>query len=57
MSCSSDELSGLKAPDEFRCRCGATAKIIRKIMDPRNGLTVRIFECRCGERSWTEEKQ
>lgn len=57
MNCSSDELPDLRLRDEFRCRCGAQARIVRKIMDPRKGLTVRIFECRCGERSWTEEKQ
>lgn len=43
--------------DEFRCRCGAQPKLIRKIMDSRNGMTVRIFECQCGRRSWTEDKQ
>jgi predicted SprT family Zn-dependent metalloprotease len=43
--------------EEFRCRCGAQPKLIRKIMDSRNGTTVRIFECQCGQLSWTESKQ
>jgi hypothetical protein len=57
MDCLSAELPKPEMRDEFRCRCGAQARLIRKIMDPRNGLTVRIFECRCGQHSWTEEKQ
>jgi hypothetical protein len=48
---------GSEVRTEFRCRCGAQPRLVRKIMDPRNGMTVRIFECGCGERSWTEGKQ
>jgi hypothetical protein len=43
-------------PGEFSCRCGAQPKLMRKIMDSRNGMTIRIFECQCGRRSWTEDK-
>lgn len=53
----SDRFSGSEADNEFRCRCGAQPKLIRRIMDPRNGVTVRIFECPCGQRSWSEDKR
>jgi len=26
-------------------------------MDPRNGTTVRIFECQCGQRTWADDKK
>jgi hypothetical protein len=47
---STDQLSGPKPREEFRCRCGAQPTLVRKMMDPRNGMTVRMFECQCGER-------
>lgn len=53
---SSEKLSGPETPDERRCRCGAQPKVVRKIMDSTRGLTVRMFECQCGERSWSEHK-
>jgi len=49
---SSDRLSGPKVREEFRCRCGAQPKLVRKILDPKSGSTIRMFECQCGERSW-----
>jgi predicted SprT family Zn-dependent metalloprotease len=54
---SSDKLSGLKSREELRCRCGAQPTLVRKMMDPQNGKTVRMFECQCGERLWTEHKE
>jgi hypothetical protein len=46
-----DKFFGLKTREEQRCKCGAQPDLVRKIMDPVRGLTVRMFECRCGERS------
>jgi len=54
---SSDTLSGPKIREESRCRCGAQPKLVRKMLDPRSGITVRMFECQCGERRWTEDKE
>ena len=51
---SSDQLSGAVIREEFRCRCGAQPKLVRKMMDPHTGRTVRMFECQCGEKSWSE---
>jgi hypothetical protein len=31
--------------------------IVRKMMDPKTGKTVRMFECRCGARNWTEGEE
>jgi hypothetical protein len=53
---SSDKFSGRKTREEPRCKCGAQPRPVRKMMDPVRGLTVRMFECQCGERSWTEDK-
>lgn len=49
-----DEFSG---QDETVCRCGAQPAIVRKRIDPRTGKTARMFECQCGQRSWTDAKQ
>jgi hypothetical protein len=48
---SSDKFDG-KTREEYRW-----PKLIHKIMDPRRGLTVRMFQCRCGERKWTEDQE
>jgi hypothetical protein len=52
---SSDQLTGPKVREEFRCRCGAQPKLVRKMMDSHTGRTVRMFECQCGAKSWTEK--
>jgi hypothetical protein len=49
--------SGSKAREQPACKCGAQPIIVRKIMDPKTGKTVRMFECQCGARSWTEAKE
>lgn len=54
---SGDKLFGPKTIEERRCPCGAMPKLVQKMMDPHRGLTVRIFECQCGVRSWTEDKE
>jgi hypothetical protein len=54
---SSDRFSGSKTREEWRCDCGAQPKLVHKMMDSLRGLTVRMFECQCGERTWTEDKE
>jgi hypothetical protein len=49
--------SGSKVPEVLPCKCGAQPMIVRKMMDPKTGKTVRMFECQCGARSWTEAKE
>jgi hypothetical protein len=51
---SSDIIFRPKLREQAACKCGAQATIVRKMMDPKTGKTVRMFECRCGARSWTE---
>ena len=46
-----------QAVREPPCKCGAQPMIVRKMMDPKTGKTVRMFECQCGARSWTEAKE
>jgi hypothetical protein len=57
MSFFSSEFSAPKTLDKPQCKCGAQPRVARKMMDPRTGMTVRVFECQCGERNWTEAKE
>jgi hypothetical protein len=54
---SSDTYSGPKPREQPACKCGAQPMIVRKMMDSKTGKTVRMFECQCGTRSWTEAKE
>jgi len=29
-------------------------RIVQKILDPRTGRTVRLYQCECGERVWDD---
>jgi hypothetical protein len=42
--------------DTNRCcpLCDEMPRIVRKILDSRTGKTVCMFECKCGEHSWSE---
>ena len=53
----SNEFSAPKTLGKPQCKCGAQPRVVRKMMDPRTGMTVRVFECQCGERNWTEAKE
>ncbi len=57
MSYFSELFPGLKTQEDRRCSCGALPRLKHKMLDPRHGLTVRVFECECGERTWTEDKE
>jgi hypothetical protein len=52
---SSEKFTGHKTIENRRCKCGAQPKLVHRMMDPIRRLTVRMFECRCGDRSWTED--
>jgi hypothetical protein len=54
---SSDTYSGSKVREEPPCKCCSQPMIVRKMMDPNTGKTVRMLECRCGARSWTEANE
>jgi hypothetical protein len=54
---SNDRFQGSKTHEERRCRCGAQPKLFHKMLDPSRGLTIRMFECGCGERTWTEDPE
>jgi len=53
----SNEFSAPKTLDKPQCKCGAQPRVVRKMMDPKTGMTARMFECQCGERNWTEAKE
>ena len=54
---SKDKFTGLKTREDARCKCGAQPKLAYKMMDPTRGVTVRMFRCVCGDRSWTEDSE
>ena len=53
---STDQFEGFKTQEDHRCKCGALPKLSHKMLNPRRGTTIRMFECGCGERTWTEDR-
>ena len=51
---SADKIVGDKTNEVPRCRCGAQPRLVRKMLDPRKGRTILMFECECGEHTWDE---
>ena len=52
---STHTLSREETKEELRCiRCGDRPKIVQIMLDPRRGKTLRVYECRCGERIWDD---
>ena len=52
---SSDKPSGKETREDRRCqRCDAQPRLVRQILDPRTGRSIRMFECKCGERTWSD---
>ena len=45
-----------EATDETACRqCRTAARLVRTIMDPATGRSIRMFECSdCGVRTWED---
>jgi hypothetical protein len=54
---SSEKFEGTETREERRCRCGAQPKLSHRMLDSRRGLTIRMFKCTCGERTWTEDRE
>jgi hypothetical protein len=39
-----------------KCRfCGTTLELMRKMLDLDTGCVIRMYECQCGDRSWSDE--
>jgi len=36
--------------------CGEKPALLRTMLNPQNGRTVRMFKCGCGEQTWSEDK-
>jgi hypothetical protein len=57
-----DKLSGKETQWDRRCpHCDAQPRLVpeqprlvREMMDSRTGRIIRMFECKCGERTWDE---
>jgi hypothetical protein len=50
---------GIRRPphnkQELKCiRCGDRPNTVQIMLDPRTGKTLRMYECRCGERIWDD---
>jgi hypothetical protein len=52
---SAPKLTGEETKEELKCiRCGDRPNIVQIMLDPRRGKTLRMYECRCGERIWDD---
>ena len=52
---SSEKLTGKETREDGRCKkCDAQPYLVRRILDPLTGKTIRMFECKCGSRTWSE---
>jgi hypothetical protein len=40
---------------KIKCRCGAEPRLAHNILDPRNGGTLRMYKCQCGEQTWASQ--
>ena len=47
----------LPNPIQMCSHCGEKPALLRTILNPQNGRTVRMFKCECGEQSWSEDKK
>jgi hypothetical protein len=49
------KLAGKETREDLRCiKCDAQPLLVLKMLDPRSGNTIRMFECKCGQRTWCE---
>jgi hypothetical protein len=37
--------------------CGEKPTLLRSMLNPQTGGTVRMFKCECGEQTWIEDKK
>jgi hypothetical protein len=50
-----NKLSGKETREDRRCeKCDAQPRLVLNMLDPRSGNTIRMFECKCGQRTWSE---
>jgi hypothetical protein len=54
-----EQVKNDQPPEAHRLRmcdhCGGTTIITRTMLSIYTGKTVRMFECSCGQRTWSEE--
>jgi hypothetical protein len=44
-----------RTQEDHRCsNCDTQRMLIYQMLDSRSGKTIRMFECKCGERSWDQ---
>jgi len=36
--------------------CGEKPALLMKMLNPENGRTMRVFKCKCGQQTWSEDK-
>lgn len=49
------ELPKQQTQDGPRCpTCAAFPRLAQSILDTRKGKTVRLYQCKCGERIWDD---
>jgi hypothetical protein len=52
-----EEDKRLQEPVSPNClKCGETPNFTTSMLEPVSGRTFHMFECRCGNKSWTSEK-
>lgn len=44
------------APVRACSQCDKKPAVVRTMLNPHNGRTVRMFKCECGEQTWSEDK-
>ena len=50
-----EKIGELESNSTRQCRvCGKTLKIVRTVFYPDTKEAVRVFECKCGERTWDD---
>ena len=48
--------SASEVVDDGLCiKCGAQPRLICKMLEPSTGKTLRMFDCRCGDRTWRDQ--
>jgi hypothetical protein len=50
-----EKIASVEDQSRKRCRfCERRLALVRTIVEPESGVVVHMFECRCGERTWSE---
>jgi hypothetical protein len=43
-------------PIRICSQCDKKPAMVRSMLNPKTGRTVRMFKCECGEQTWSEDK-